>query len=85
MTLRATFTLKNLTDTYLASLAKCEPRQAYLHLFAQRQDLNISLKVGTGQMRDAVAFNDAFKAGQPMTFTLEPRKGYKLATFEVAA
>ena len=82
--MRATFVLKNLTPQYLESLAKCEPRQAYAHLFAQRQDLNISLKVGNGQMRDSVEFNDAFKAERPVTFRIEPRAGYKLATFEIS-
>ena len=85
--LKATFTIKNMSEAYLASLTKCEPRQAFQVLRDSQRDLGhaISMKVGTGQIRNAVEFNDAFKANKPMTFTLEPRKGYKLATFELGA
>lgn len=47
--------------------------------------LNISCKVGNGSFRDAVDFNQMFRKNNPPiepSFKLEPRRGYKLATFE---
>jgi hypothetical protein len=82
--LKATFTLKNLTATYLEQLAQQEPRRAYQMLRDSQRDLGhaISLKIGTGgQMQDAIDFNNAFKSDKPMQFKIEPRVGYKLATF----
>lgn len=52
------------------------------------QDLKITRKVGDGSVRDAVEFNRVIRAQRlagntaPKSYKLEPRKGYKLATFE---
>ena len=41
-----------------------------------------TMKIGTGQFRDAVELNAMRRSPCTITFKLEPRKGYKLATFE---
>jgi hypothetical protein len=42
-----------------------------------------TMKIGTGQFRDAVELNAMLRNPCTFTFKLEPRKGYKLATFEI--
>jgi hypothetical protein len=44
-----------------------------------------TMKIGTGQFRDAVELNAMRRNPCNITFKLENRKGYKLATFEVKA
>jgi hypothetical protein len=41
-----------------------------------------TIKIGTGQFRDAVELNAMRRLPCSISFKLEPRKGYKLATFE---
>lgn len=44
-----------------------------------------TLKIGNGSFRDKVDLNHMMKnGGRVITCKLEPRKGYKLATFEFA-
>jgi hypothetical protein len=82
--MQSTFIVKNLTDSTLASLQAMEPRAAYdkLHRWSYG-DLRhcVSLKVGSGAFRDRVDWNTRMKAGAPLSFKVEPRRGYKLFTF----
>ena len=41
-----------------------------------------TMKIGMGQFRDAVELNAMRRLPCSISFKLEPRKGYKLATFE---
>ena len=43
----------------------------------------VTMKIGTGQFRDAVELNGMRRKPCRITMKLEPRKGYKLATFEI--
>lgn len=45
----------------------------------------VPMKINTGQFRDAVELNAIMKKPHTINFKLEPRKGYKLATFEINA
>ena len=45
-------------------------------------DKRATMKIGTGQFRDAVELNAMRRGPCVISFKLEPRKGYKLATFE---
>jgi hypothetical protein len=40
-----------------------------------------TMKIGSGAFRDAVELNSLTKSAHSIAFTLEPRRGYKLATF----
>jgi len=42
---------------------------------------NVSIRIGTGQFRDAVELNSMLKRDYSMEYKLENRRGYKLATF----
>ena len=41
-----------------------------------------TMKIGTGQFRDAVELHAMRRDPCAISFKLEPRRGYKLATFE---
>lgn len=46
---------------------------------------NVSLKIGNGSFRDRVEWNQLFRDSRDkMRATIEPRKGYKLVTFELS-
>jgi hypothetical protein len=53
--------------------------EACLRLAGEKR---ITMKIGTGQFRDAVELNAMRRNPCTIEFKLEPRKGYKLATFE---
>ena len=45
----------------------------------------VSMKIESGQFRDAVELNALRKRPHTVSFKLEQRRGYKLATFEILA
>jgi len=83
--MKITAILYNLTDAFCAELAELEPRAAYDRLNKLRHDLPhcIKLKIGNGSFRDAVDLNSLMKREHTFTVKIEPRRGYKLATFTV--
>ena len=83
--MKITATLHNLTDGFYAEFAALSPADQFARLKKLRIDLPhcIKLKIGSGQFRDAVDLNSMLKRPHTFTAKLEPRKGYKLATFEV--
>jgi hypothetical protein len=42
-----------------------------------------TVKIGNGSFRDRVEANQILRGPHRVTFKLEPRRGYKLATFEL--
>ena len=83
--MKITATLHNLTDGFYAEFTSLTPAEQFARLNKLRHDLPhcIKIKIGSGQFRDAVDFNSMLKRPHTFTAKLEPRKGYKLATFEV--
>ena len=86
--MQTTFTIKNLTGNTLAELAVMPPRDAYARLLKWALgDLRycVSIKNGSGAFRDRVEWNQIMRRvdnGQAtLAFKIEPRRGYKLATF----
>ena len=43
----------------------------------------VSVKIGNGQFRVAVELNQIMREPVNIDFKLEPRRGYKLATFDI--
>jgi hypothetical protein len=89
--MKTTFTIKNLTETTLTELSTMAPRDAYAKLSKWAWgDLKhcVSVKYGSGAFRDRVEWNGAMRRVEtgetPLMFKLEPRRGYKLATFTLA-
>jgi hypothetical protein len=85
--MQTTFIVKNLTESTLESIAALSPLDAYLKLKDWAYgDLKhcVSIKHGTSNaFRDRVEWNGLVKGLKPMTFMLEPRRGYKLFTFTI--
>lgn len=86
--MQVTFILRNLTDSALDETAAMAPRAAFdrLHKWAFG-DLRhcVSVKFGTANaFRDRVEANGLLKSDCRMSFKIEPRRGYKLATFDIA-
>ena len=91
--MKVTFILKNLTDAFydgngdsivgLNTLTDAEKFQKLSRL--SKGDLRhcVSMKIGSGQFRDAVDLNMLLREPVTYSYRLEPRKGYRLATFEV--
>lgn len=83
--MQTTFIVKNLTDDTLATLAAMEPRAMHDKLAKWAfGDLRhcVSVKYGRGSFGDRVAWNGKMKANAAITARIEPRKGYRLVTFE---
>jgi len=88
--MKATFILKDKTDVFYngggyfceVGLLQMEPLAQWGRLQKLSHDGLATLKVGDGSFRDNVELNQILRAGKAPTFKLEPRKGYKLATFE---
>jgi hypothetical protein len=87
--MKTTFTLSNLTDEFyngfgesITGLLNMPDNDKFAYLSKSRATFsNIKMKVGNGQFRDQVELNALLKQPHSVTFKLEPRRGYKLATF----
>ena len=83
--MQTTFVVKNLTENTLESIASLSPLDAYRKLSNWAYgDLKhcVSVKHGpSNDFRDRVEWNGLIKGLKPMSFKLEPRRGYKLFTF----
>ena len=82
--MQATFILKDLTDETLANIAAMPAREAHDKLTKWAfGDLRhcVSVKYGRGSFGCRVEWNGLLKRDKPMTFSIGPRKGYKLLTF----
>ena len=86
--MKVTFIIKHFTDYAFEKLEGMTNAERYECLRkAAKGDLKhiVSMKIGNGQFNQAVDFNIIMKApkGVDFEYKLEPRRGYKLATFEI--
>ena len=85
--MKVTYILRDLTDVWFAKIGAMgdEERFHYLAKQANGGDLQhcIKQKVGSGQFREKVELNQMLRHEVDWGYRLEPRKGYKLATFEL--
>lgn len=85
--MQTTFIVRNLTPEALSEICAMEPNAAYLKLFKWAVgDLRhcVDVKHGTGSFGDRVRWNGIVRDGKPLSFKMEPRRGYKLFTFSEA-
>lgn len=88
--MKVTFILKNLTDEFfegtpsgsIVGLMSMSDAEKLKKLLTHQTD-SIKLKIGNGSFRDRVEFNQILRAPRSLSFRLEPRRGYRLATFLV--
>lgn len=87
--MKVTFVLKDLSDAFyqghgseIPGLLNMVDMEKFEYLNKHRHDLGIAMKIGSGQFRDQVELNRLLRTNPPVAFSLEPRRGYRLATFE---
>lgn len=86
--MKVTFILRNLTDSALENLAAMTDYERFQRLIKWAYgDLKhcVSVRFGTSNsFGERVRVNTAIKDGQVFkAYRLDPRRGYKLATFEI--
>jgi len=83
---QVTFIVKNVTDDMHEKLAAMPDAERFAQLskwvFGDLRHC-VSMKVGGGAFRDRVDLNQIMRTTRFTSYKLEPRKGYKLATFQV--
>ena len=81
--MKATATLHDLWDSFYAELSLLTPAEQFARLNKLRIDLPhcIKVKIGNDSFRDRVDLNSLLKRPHTVTSKIEPRRGYKLATF----
>lgn len=84
--MQVTFIIKNLTEQTHIELAAMTDADRFAKLTKWAfGDLRhcVSQKIETGQFRDRVELNQIMRSPHFQSYKLEPRRGYKLATFEI--
>jgi hypothetical protein len=81
--MKVTATLHDLTDIFYDDLRLLTPSDQFAKLNKLRIDLPhcIKLKIGNASFRDRVDLNSLMKRPHTVTSKIEPRRGYKLMTF----
>ena len=90
--MRCTFILKDLTDAFyegteggsIVGLMSMSDREKWDKLNRMANQKLATLKIGSGQFRDRVDLNQILRGPCAFSFKLEPRKGYRLATFDIS-
>jgi hypothetical protein len=90
--MQITFILKNLTDAFyhgtesgsIIGLLNMTDAEKFTYLNKKANDKMVSMKIGSGQFRDKVELNQIIhNPSARYSFDLQPRKGYKLAIFNI--
>jgi hypothetical protein len=88
--MKVTVILKDFTEEFftgfgesIVGLNNISDSEKFLKLKNLAAEKRVSMKIGSGQFRDAVDFNSMLRLPCSFEFTIEPRKGYKLATFNI--
>ena len=90
--MKVTFILKDFTDAFfngtdsgsIVGLLNETDADKFQRLTRMANEKRITRKIGAGQFRDNVELNQiVHKPSVSFAFKLEPRKGYKLATFDI--
>ena len=89
--MKVTFILKDLTETFyngngssIVGLLNQSDKDKFSYLTSSNaKDLSITCKIGNGWFQERVELNQLIRNNPNYSFKLEPRRGYKLATFEI--
>ena len=91
--MKATAIIRDLSDQFWNGFGESIPAflsQSPLAQFQSAERLahemprNVTLKIGNGSFRDKVEWNQLFRDSRDkISATIEPRRGYKLITFEL--
>ena len=89
--MKITYILKDFTPAFydgllpsIVGFSTLSDSDKFKKLERMRGEQRVSCKVGNcDSFRDKVELNSTLKGPHSIQFKLEPRKGYKLATFEI--
>ena len=85
--MKATYILKDKSDSYIDSIKRMEALEAFRYLAEQSHGqyaYNVSQKIGNGSFRDKVELNQIMRRDVVQAwFSFAPRKGYILVTFTI--
>ena len=89
--MHCTFILKGFTDQFfngtdsgsIVGLLNMSDEDKFRKLCRMADEKRATRKIGSGQFRDAVDLNMMLRKPCTFTFKLEPRKGYRLASFDI--
>lgn len=91
--MKVTFILKDLSDIFYSGRGEDiiglntltdKDKFYFLNKKAFSKELKITMKVGnSNSFRDRVELNSILKTNPTFQYKIEPRKGYKLVTFEI--
>ncbi len=86
--MKATYILKDKSDSYIDNIKSMQALQAFDYLNKEangKYAYNVSQKIGNGSFRDKVDLNQIMRKETVQAwFSFEPRKGYILCTFTIA-
>ena len=90
--MKCTFILKDKTEEFyegtpsgsIVGLLKMSDKDKWEKLTRMANQNLATLKIGSGQFRDKVELNQMLRQPCTFSFKLEPRKGYRLATFDIS-
>jgi hypothetical protein len=90
--MKITFILKDFDDTFfdgfggsIVGLLNMPDAEKFTKLNNMSVQNQVQMKIGNGSFRDRVDLNSLLRGSCAYRFKLEPRRGYKLATFDVIA
>lgn len=88
--MKVTVILKNFNEQFyngfsgFVGLLNMDNQEKFEKLKKMHHEKRVSMKIGNGAFNNSVELNQILRDQQPqITFKLEDRRGYKLATFEV--
>lgn len=79
--MKVTAILRNFADEWLEDLAKLSAVELFEKLEKMSFDKRVPLQVGGGSFRDRLELNQLRRGPHDIKAKIEPRRGYKLATF----
>ena len=88
--MKVTVILKDFTDTFFDGFGEAivgfntlDNRAKFDKCKQLACEKRVTMKVGSGQFREAVDLNALLRKNCKFDFKLEPRRGYRLATFDI--
>ena len=88
--IKVTVIIKDVTDAFfegvgesIVGLNNMSDADKFTHL--NKHAFGFPMKIGNGSFRDRVDLNTMIKRPHTIAYKLEPRRGYKLATFTFTA
>ena len=88
--MKVTFILKDFSDVFfdgnggsIVGLYALSDAEKFGKLKKMAAERRVTMKIGRGSFGDAVDLNSLLRNACAFAFKLEPRRGYKLATFDI--